>query len=147
MAQSRLLRWTTTACKHFRGYDVNTTTSNTASLYMVPGAPAPLARIYVGGNNLLLSYADDRARLWDVKTLEFWRSMDLEKTKDQLAQGGWTELFVARSCALCVVPTLTLRAGLSAIRLQWETYQLRSRFLRLILVCFVTPLTPGMSRN
>jgi WD repeat-containing protein 7 len=61
---------------------------------MVPGAPAPLTRICVGESNLLLLYADDRARLWDVKTLEFRRSMDLEKAKELLAQGGWTELSV-----------------------------------------------------
>ncbi len=78
----------------FCGYDVYTTISDIVSLYMVPGAPAPLTRICVGGNNLLLLYADDRARLWDVKTLEFWRSMDLEKVKELLAQGGWTELSV-----------------------------------------------------
>ena len=35
-------------------------------------------RICVSGTNLLLLYADDHARLWDVKTLEFRRSaMDL----------------------------------------------------------------------
>ena len=67
---------------------------------MVPGSPAPLTRICVGGNNLLLLYADDRARLWDVKTLEFWRSMDVEKVKELLGQGGWTELSVT-ICAVC----------------------------------------------
>jgi hypothetical protein len=61
---------------------------------MVPGAPAPLTRICIDESNLLLLYADDRARLWDVKTLEFRRSMDLEKAKELLAQGGWTELSV-----------------------------------------------------
>jgi hypothetical protein len=67
---------------------------------MVPGAPSPLTRICIGGNNLVLLYADDRARLWDVKTLEFWRSMDLEKAKELLGQGSWTELSVA-ICAVC----------------------------------------------
>src|SRR5258708_32329086 len=79
----------------FSSYSDHTTTSDVASLYLVPGAPAPLTRICVGGSNLLLLYADDRARLWDVKTLEFWRSMDTEKAEELLAQGGWTELFVA----------------------------------------------------
>lgn len=62
---------------------------------MVPGAPAPLTRICAVESNLLLLYADDRARLWDVKTLEFRRSMDLEKAKELLAQGGWAELSVS----------------------------------------------------
>jgi hypothetical protein len=94
MAQLRSLRWTTIICKDLPWLDVHITTSNVASLYMVPGAPAPLTRICVGGSNLLLIYADDRARLWDVKTLEFRRSMDLEKAKELLTQGGWTELSV-----------------------------------------------------
>lgn len=94
MAQLRSLRWTTTVCKDIPWLDVHITTSDFTSLYMVPGAPAPLTRICVGGNNLLLIYADHRARLWDVKTLEFWRSTDLEKAKELLALGGWTELSV-----------------------------------------------------
>ena len=85
----------------FSSYGDHTTTSDVASLYLVPGAPAPLTRICVGGSNLLLLYADDRARLWDVKTLEFWRSMDTEKAEELLAQGGWTELFVALWLVLC----------------------------------------------
>lgn len=75
-------------------------------LYMVPGAPAPLTRICVGGSNLLLLYADDRARLWDVKTLEFRRSMDLEKAKELLAQGGWTELSLRDSPSMGNAPTM-----------------------------------------
>ncbi|KAI0265617.1 hypothetical protein BC834DRAFT_824867 [Gloeopeniophorella convolvens] len=64
-------------------------------LYMVPGAPAPLSKIFTSGDNLLLSYRDDRARLWDVKTLEFWRSMNAEKAEELLGKGGWTELSVS----------------------------------------------------
>ena len=61
---------------------------------MVPGSPAPLIKVCTGGDNLLLLYGDDRARLWDVKTLEFWRSMNIEKAKELLNQGGWAELSV-----------------------------------------------------
>lgn len=61
-------------------------------LYMVPGSPAPLNKVCTGGDSLLLLYGDDRARLWDVKTLEFWRSMNMEKAKELLNQGGWAEL-------------------------------------------------------
>ena len=94
MAQLRSLRWTTIVCKDLPWLDVHITTSDVASLYMVPGAPAPLTRICAGGSNLLLLYADDRARLWDVNTLEFRRSMDLVRAKELLAQGSWTELSV-----------------------------------------------------
>ncbi|KAI9442968.1 hypothetical protein H4582DRAFT_1921610 [Lactarius indigo] len=61
-------------------------------LYMVPGSPAPLIKVCTGGDNLLLFYGDDRARLWDVKTLEFWRSMNMEKAKELLNQGSWAEV-------------------------------------------------------
>ncbi|KAI0060412.1 WD40 repeat-like protein [Artomyces pyxidatus] len=61
-------------------------------LYTIPGAQAPLSRICVGGDNLLLVYAHDRARLWDAKTREFWRSMSLDKANEMLEQGGWTEI-------------------------------------------------------
>ncbi|KAH9990289.1 hypothetical protein BJV77DRAFT_1013521 [Russula vinacea] len=70
---------------------------NYSFLYLIPGAPAPLARIYVGGNNLLLLYADI--------TLEFWRSMDIEKAKDLIAQDGWTELSLRDSPPMGNVPT------------------------------------------
>ena len=60
------------------------------SLYLIPGAPAKLESLCLGGHNLLLIYADRRCRLWDVRTKEFWRSMSLEKAQEMLDQGGWT---------------------------------------------------------
>ncbi len=61
---------------------------------MVPGAPTPLVKVCIGGDNLLLLYGDDCTRLWDVKTLEFRRSMNIEKAKELLNQGSWTVLSV-----------------------------------------------------
>ncbi|KAJ3814121.1 hypothetical protein F5876DRAFT_62555 [Lentinula aff. lateritia] len=61
-------------------------------LYVVPGSPFPLQRVFLGEDNLLLAYADQRSRLWDVKTREFWRSMSMDKAEELFAQGGWTEL-------------------------------------------------------
>src|SRR5579863_10478805 len=99
MAQLRSLHWKITACKPFMTV-ISLNSSNAASLFMVPGSPAPLTRICTSGTNLLLLYADHRARLWDVKTLEFWRSMDVVKAKELLGQGNWTELSVA-ICTVC----------------------------------------------
>lgn len=62
------------------------------SLYLIPGSAFPLERICLGEDNILLIYADRRARLWDVKTKEFWRSMGLEKAEELVAQGGWTDV-------------------------------------------------------
>lgn len=100
MEQLRSLRWIATTCEHSLVNDPGVTSVDATSLYMVPGSPAPLTRICVGGNDLLLLYADDRARLWDIKTLEFRRSMDVEKAKELLGQGAWTELSVI-ICAVC----------------------------------------------
>lgn len=41
---------------------------------------------------MLLIYADDRVRLWDIQTTEFWRSTSVEKAEELISQGGWTEL-------------------------------------------------------
>lgn len=62
------------------------------SLHLVPGSVAPLKRLCIGGHNMLLIYADGRVRLWDIQTTEFWRSTNIEKAEELLAQGGWTEL-------------------------------------------------------
>ena len=61
------------------------------SLYLVPASVAPLQKVCLGEDNLLLAYADKRARLWDIKTREFWRSMSTDKIEEMLKQGGWVE--------------------------------------------------------
>ena len=61
------------------------------SLLVVPASVAPLQRLCLGEDNLLLCYADARARLWDIKTREFWRSMSVEKADELLSQGGWSQ--------------------------------------------------------
>ncbi|KAG8964046.1 hypothetical protein FRC05_004330 [Tulasnella sp. 425] len=63
-------------------------------LYLIPGATSPLERLCLGEDNLLLIYADaSKARLWDLKTQEFWRSMTKAKAEELLEQGGWFEVF------------------------------------------------------
>ena len=62
------------------------------SLYIVPGSSVPLKRVCLGGHNLLLIYDDQRARLWDTKTKQLWRSMGLEKAEELITQGRWSDL-------------------------------------------------------
>ncbi|KAG8814855.1 hypothetical protein FRC19_001453, partial [Serendipita sp. 401] len=62
--------------------------------FVVPGGPGRLEKICLGEDNLLLVYANDLARLWDVKTQEFWRSMTREKAEELLEQGGWLECLI-----------------------------------------------------
>ncbi|KIJ54513.1 hypothetical protein M422DRAFT_220784 [Sphaerobolus stellatus SS14] len=60
-------------------------------LSLIPGAAARLTRICLGADNLLLIYSDGMARLWDIKTQEFWRSMTVKAAQELLNQGGWFE--------------------------------------------------------
>ncbi|EIW52425.1 WD40 repeat-like protein [Trametes versicolor FP-101664 SS1] len=66
-------------------------------VYLVPASAAPLRRVCLGENNLLLVYTDGRARLWDTGTREFWRSMSVEKAEELLLQGGWHEWYMDRA--------------------------------------------------
>lgn len=86
----------------FQLFDALCQTNSCTRLFLVPGGPGRLERVCLGEDNLLLVYADDRARLWDVKTQEFWRSMTREKAEELLEQGGWFEACVSR--ALYTIP-------------------------------------------
>ena len=57
----------------------------------MPASAAPLKRICLSEDNMLLVYTDGRARLWDTRTREFWRSMSVEKAEELVQQGGWFE--------------------------------------------------------
>jgi hypothetical protein len=61
------------------------------SMYLIPTSMSPLIRVCIGGDNLLLIYGDRHARLWDVKTQEFWRAMTIDKANELVGQGGWAE--------------------------------------------------------
>ncbi|ETW82184.1 hypothetical protein HETIRDRAFT_445035 [Heterobasidion irregulare TC 32-1] len=61
-------------------------------LHIVPGSQARLNSICINNDNMLLTYANTRARLWNAKTKEFWRSMASDKVEEMLSQGGWTEV-------------------------------------------------------
>ena len=66
------------------------------SMYLIPTSMSPLVRVCIGGDNLLLMYGDRHARLWDVKTQEFWRAMTIDKAEELVGQGGWAEWYVRR---------------------------------------------------
>ncbi|EJF60945.1 WD40 repeat-like protein [Dichomitus squalens LYAD-421 SS1] len=60
-------------------------------VYLVPASAAPLHRVCLGEDNMLLMYGDGRARLWDTRTREFWRSMSTEKAEELLQEDGWSQ--------------------------------------------------------
>ncbi|KAF9561801.1 hypothetical protein CPC08DRAFT_688535 [Agrocybe pediades] len=72
--------------------------------YLIPGSVAPLKRICLGGNNLMMIYEDHHARLWDAQTKELWRSFGEDKVEEMLSQGGWDELMLAKDA--CVPKTV-----------------------------------------
>ena len=73
--------------------------SLTRSTYLIPTSMSPLVRVCIGGDNLLLIYGDRHARLWDVKTQEFWRAMTVDKADELIGQGGWAEWYVTHHLA------------------------------------------------
>ncbi|KAF8575607.1 hypothetical protein K439DRAFT_1398053 [Ramaria rubella] len=83
-------------------------------LYLIPGSAARLDRICLGEDNLLLVYADGRARLWDVKTQEFWRSMTTKAVDELLKQGGWFEADVTNESRGGEKPLASLKKSFSS---------------------------------
>ncbi|KAJ7068638.1 hypothetical protein C8F01DRAFT_1118822 [Mycena amicta] len=80
-------------------------------LYVIPGSAFPLLRICLKEDSMLLIYSDRRARLWDVKTKEFRRSMSLEKAEELIAQGGWTDMPVDAGACVPDTSLKTLPGG------------------------------------
>lgn len=60
------------------------------SVVLIPASVAPLESVHVRDTDMMLVYADGRARLWDCKTMEFRRSMFKDKANEALEQGTWT---------------------------------------------------------
>ncbi|KAG6864820.1 hypothetical protein C0991_006941 [Blastosporella zonata] len=100
-------------------------------LYLIPGSSAPLYRICIGSNDLLLVYADNRARLWDVKTQEFRRSMNQNKVEELLKQGDWTDIRLdsrpdLQDAALTSIPNLSFPDTSSTLLLDLERFTTQS---------------------
>ncbi|KAK0459983.1 uncharacterized protein EV420DRAFT_1534284 [Desarmillaria tabescens] len=61
-------------------------------LHLIPGSAFPTVRICLREDELLIIYADRRARIWDAKTKEFRRSLGLDKAEELISKEGWLEL-------------------------------------------------------
>ncbi|KAG6336863.1 hypothetical protein ID866_2221 [Astraeus odoratus] len=65
-------------------------------LFIIPASASSLAHTYYGGGmeheQLMVTYTDGTARLWDVKAREFRRAMDQQKVQDSLARFVWQEI-------------------------------------------------------
>lgn len=62
-------------------------------LYLIPASRVPLRRIFIGGNTILLAYANGKARVWNIETGEFRRSTGLDAAEEMLREGEWSELY------------------------------------------------------
>jgi hypothetical protein len=63
------------------------------SLYLIPGARAPLSRLHIGHESILLCYENGKARMWDLKSQELRRSMGVEVGLEGVeGKEGWIEL-------------------------------------------------------
>ncbi|KAI9633004.1 uncharacterized protein MKK02DRAFT_40384 [Dioszegia hungarica] len=58
-------------------------------LFLIPASRVPLRRVYIGGKDVMLAYANGKARVWNYETQEFRRSTGLDAAEDMLNSGEW----------------------------------------------------------
>jgi hypothetical protein len=46
----------------------------------------------LGGKDILLAYANGKARVWNVETMEFRRSTGIGAADEMLQTGNWSEV-------------------------------------------------------
>lgn len=66
--------------------------SEMEQLFLIPAARSPLRHIYLGNSDILLAYANGKARVWNTETQEFRRSTGLDAAEDMLQAGNWTRV-------------------------------------------------------
>ncbi|KAK8849511.1 hypothetical protein IAR55_004845 [Kwoniella newhampshirensis] len=66
--------------------------STTELLYLIPASRTPLRRIFVEGKDILIAYANGKARVWNTETQEFRRSTGLDAAEEMLQVGDWAEV-------------------------------------------------------
>nr|ODN95521.1 hypothetical protein L204_04061 [Cryptococcus depauperatus CBS 7855] len=62
---------------------------NMELLYLIPAARTPLRQIYISQKDILIAYANGKARVWNTETQEFRRSTSLDAGEDMLQNGNW----------------------------------------------------------
>ncbi|OXG25397.1 hypothetical protein C367_03219 [Cryptococcus neoformans Ze90-1] len=66
--------------------------SKMEQLFLIPAARSPLRHIYLANTDILLAYANGKARVWNTETQEFRRSTGLDAAEDMLQAGKWTRV-------------------------------------------------------
>ncbi|WWD04165.1 hypothetical protein V865_002231 [Kwoniella europaea PYCC6329] len=78
-------------------------------LFLIPASRTPLRRIFIEQKDILLAYANGKARVWNTQTQEFRRSTGLDAAEDMLQVGDWAEVLLSNTnenSALQPVPCL-----------------------------------------
>nr|XP_019009161.1 uncharacterized protein I206_05807 [Kwoniella pini CBS 10737]OCF47942.1 hypothetical protein I206_05807 [Kwoniella pini CBS 10737] len=61
-------------------------------LFLIPASRTPLRRVFIQEKDIMLAYANGKARLWNTQTQEFRRSTGLDAAEDMLQNGDWVEI-------------------------------------------------------
>nr|XP_019043333.1 hypothetical protein I302_07908 [Kwoniella bestiolae CBS 10118]OCF22263.1 hypothetical protein I302_07908 [Kwoniella bestiolae CBS 10118] len=70
-------------------------------LFLIPASRTPLRRIFIEQKDILLAYANGKARVWNTQTQEFRRSTGLDAAEDMLQSGDWAE-WDRTDCQTCI---------------------------------------------
>ena len=74
-------------------------------MHSVPASRAPLRRAFIDDHDLLLAYANGKARVWNLRTCEFRRSTGLDAADEMLQRGNWIEMSVLEPCKVPFICT------------------------------------------
>ncbi|KAL7423894.1 hypothetical protein Q5752_001479 [Cryptotrichosporon argae] len=61
-------------------------------VFLIPAARAPLRNVFISHPDILLAYANGKARVWNVETQEFRRSTGLDAAEDMLQSANWSPI-------------------------------------------------------
>ncbi|KAK6908897.1 hypothetical protein I203_102903 [Kwoniella mangroviensis CBS 8507] len=73
-------------------------------LFLIPASRTPLRRIFIEQKDILLAYANGKARVWNTQTQEFRRSTGLDAAKDMLQDGDWAEVLLTNTDENAALP-------------------------------------------
>ncbi|KAI0027931.1 hypothetical protein K488DRAFT_60036 [Vararia minispora EC-137] len=94
-------------CIAYDGTIAVITLENYQLLYVIPAAQASLCRLCVQGNNVLLVYSNEHARVWNGKTRELWHAMSAGKACDIIQQADWLEIVLNLSARNLLNPAMS----------------------------------------
>lgn len=61
-------------------------------VHTIPGSRAQLHRVFIGWHNILVTYTNGKARVWNTDTGEFRRSTGLDAAEEMVKEGEWEEV-------------------------------------------------------